>query len=116
MIYQLRFYNRLRIIQRMLIAKRCFWIITCVLAGWVSASAQTQLYSWQHLPQVVRPHFKKDTFSIINYGAKADGITLNTKSINKAIAECSAKGGGVVLVPQGLWLTGPIVLKSNVNL
>jgi len=100
----------------MLITRKCFWIIACFLAGWVSASAQTESYSWQHLPQVVRPHFKKDTFNIINYGAKSDGITLNAKSINKAIAECSAKGGGVVLIPQGLWLTGPIVLKSNVNL
>ncbi len=98
------------------ITKRYFWIITCFLVGCVNASAQTQSYSWQHLPQVTRPHFKTDTFNIINYGAKADGITLNTQSINKAIAGCSAKGGGVVLIPQGLWLTGPIVLKSNVNL
>jgi polygalacturonase len=46
----------------------------------------------------------------------ADGITLNTNSINKAIDACNAKGGGVVLVPGGIWLTGPIVMKSNVNL
>ncbi|WP_431210549.1 hypothetical protein ACQ86N_31820 [Puia sp. P3] len=37
-------------------------------------------------------------------------------AINGAIADCNKKGGGVVLVPQGLWLTGPVVLKSNVNL
>lgn len=100
----------------MLNIKRCFWIATCLLACWISASAQTQPYSWQHLPRALVPHFKKDTINITRYGAKADGITLNTKSINKAIDECSAKGGGVVLVPQGLWLTGPIVLKSNINL
>jgi len=80
------------------------------------ASAQPQQYSWSHLPQVSRPVFKNDTFNIQKFGAKADGITLNTQSINKAITACSAKGGGVVLVPQGLWLTGPIVMKSNVNL
>lgn len=79
-------------------------------------AASAQQYSWQHLPHVSRPVFKKDTFNIVNFGAKADGITLNTKAINKAINTCSAKGGGVVLVPQGLWLTGPVVLKSNVNL
>jgi len=100
----------------MLIVKRCFWIVVCLFTGWLGASAQTQPYSWQHLPKATVPHFRKDTFNIIYYGAKADGITLNTKNINKAIAECSAKGGGVVLVPQGLWLTGPIVLKSNVDL
>jgi polygalacturonase len=65
---------------------------------------------------VQSPVFKKDTFNIIKYGAKADGVTLNTKAINDAINACSKKGGGVVLVPAGFWLTGPVELKSNVNL
>src|SRR5882724_8399003 len=60
--------------------------------------------------------FQKDTFNILKYGAKPDGITLNTNSINDAIDACNKKGGGVVLIPGGLWLTAPIVLKSNVNL
>jgi polygalacturonase len=68
------------------------------------------------LPVVEEPVFKKDTFNIIKFGAKNDGFTLNTISINQAITECNAKGGGVVLVPDGLWLTGPINLKSHVNL
>ncbi len=71
--------------------------------------------AWKHLPVVQEPVFKKDTFPITRYGAVADGVTLNTKSINDAIADCSKKGGGVVLVPAGVWLTGPLVLKSNVN-
>ncbi|MCP9752008.1 glycoside hydrolase family 28 protein [Ferruginibacter sp. HRS2-29] len=70
----------------------------------------------QKLPVIRATSFKKDTFNIIKYGAKADGITLNTKSITDAIDACSKKGGGVVVVPPGLWLTGPLVLKSNVNL
>jgi polygalacturonase len=70
----------------------------------------------QQLPKALLPAFKKDTFNIIKYGAVADGVTLNTKSINQAIEACSKKGGGVVLVPTGMWLTGPVVLKSNVNL
>jgi polygalacturonase len=78
--------------------------------------AQTKPYSWTNLPKVAKPVFKKDTFNILKYGAKADGITLNTQSINNAITACSTKGGGVVLIPGGLWLTGPIKLKSNVNL
>jgi polygalacturonase len=68
------------------------------------------------LPVVVSPKFKKDTTSITKYGAVADGFTLNTKSISDAIAAAGKKGGGVVLIPAGLWLTGPIVLKSNINL
>lgn len=90
---------------------------TCLLLGaYVPGSAQSQPYSWKNLPKAALPVFKKDTFNIIKYGAKPDGITLNTQSINNAIAACSAKGGGVVLVPSGLWLTGPIKLKNNVNL
>jgi polygalacturonase len=68
-------------------------------------------------PVVVKdPVFRKDTVSILRFGAKADGKTLNTTAINNAIDACSRKGGGVVLVPAGFWLTGPVVLKSNVNL
>jgi polygalacturonase len=80
-------------------------------------NAQTNTaYSWNHLPTIAQPNFKKDTFNIASFGAKGDGVTLNTETINKAIATCSQKGGGVVLVPGGMWLTGPIVMKSNVNL
>lgn len=68
------------------------------------------------LPAVVQPKFKKDTLSILKFGAVADGLTLNTKSINDAIETQAKKGGGVVMVPAGLWLTGPVVLKSNINL
>jgi polygalacturonase len=67
-------------------------------------------------PVIQATQFKKDTFNIINYGATPDGMTLNTKSINDAIADCSKKGGGVVIIPAGLWITGPVELRSNVNL
>ena len=68
------------------------------------------------LPVITAPKFKKDTLSIAKFGAVADGNTLNTKSINAAIDALAKKGGGIVLVPSGLWLTGPVVLKSNINL
>ncbi len=68
------------------------------------------------MPVIIAPKFKKDTTNIQKFGAMPDGHFLNTKAINNAIDACSKKGGGVVLVPAGLWLTGPIVLKSNVNL
>jgi polygalacturonase len=70
----------------------------------------------EKLPVIKSPTFKKDTFSIKKFGAVADGYFLNTKAIAAAIDACNKKGGGVVLVPAGLWLTGPVVLKSNVNL
>lgn len=68
------------------------------------------------LPEIYEPHFKRDTLNIVAFGAKADGVTLNSKSINAAIDACNSKGGGVVMIPPGLWITGPITLKSNVNL
>ena len=67
-------------------------------------------------PVVQQTSFKKDSFYITKFGARNDGLYLNTISINNAIDECSEKGGGVVVIPPGLWLTGPLVLKSNVNL
>jgi polygalacturonase len=82
-----------------------------------SASAQTATaYSWANLPKIAQPVFRKDTVTIMAHGAKPDGVTLNTSAINAAILACSQKGGGVVLIPAGLWITGPIELKSNVNL
>ncbi|GAA4397133.1 glycoside hydrolase family 28 protein [Nibrella viscosa] len=83
----------------------------------LSAAAQpTPVYSWTNLPVIAQPTFRKDTVTITSFGAKADGTTLNTSAINTAILQCSQKGGGVVLIPGGLWLTGPVELKSNVNL
>jgi len=68
------------------------------------------------MPAVTEPHFNTNVFNIKTYGAVSDGQTLNTTAFEKAITACNAAGGGTVLIPPGLWLTGPIVLKSNVNL
>lgn len=78
-------------------------------------SAIPEKYAYE-LPKVMDVMFRKDTFNITAYGARADGITLNTGAIAGAIEACVKAGGGTVLIPQGLWLTGPITLKSNVNL
>ncbi|HEX8429612.1 glycoside hydrolase family 28 protein [Hymenobacter sp.] len=69
-----------------------------------------------NLPPVKTTSFRADTFSIAKYGAVADAITPNTAALQKCIEACSQKGGGVVLVPRGQWLTGPVELRSNVNL
>lgn len=68
------------------------------------------------LPVIIAPKFKKDTLNIAKLGAVPDGHTLNTKTINGAINALHKKGGGVVLLPAGLWLTGPITIQSNINL
>lgn len=68
------------------------------------------------MPVVERPVFSDYQVNICDFGAKSDGVTLNTEAINKAIKAVHDKGGGKVIIPEGLWLTGPIVLLSNVNL
>lgn len=60
--------------------------------------------------------YPKQDFPITNYGAIAGGITDNTKAIELAIDACNKAGGGRVVVPAGVWFTGPIHFKSNVNL
>ena len=90
-------------------------IFSAAVISAISLSAQAQ-YSWSNLPTVKQTSFKKDSFNIVKYGAISNGQTLNTIAITKAIAACNANGGGVVVVPFGIWLTGPLEIKSNVNL
>ncbi|MCX8480488.1 MAG: glycoside hydrolase family 88 protein, partial [Sediminibacterium sp.] len=66
--------------------------------------------------EIQKTNFRKDTFNIKDYGAISDGFTNNKIAINRAITDLHYKGGGVVLIPAGFWITGPIILKSNVNL
>ncbi len=68
------------------------------------------------MPDLVAPTFPNRTFSIADYGAVPDGHTLATEAFARAIRACSEAGGGHVVVPPGLWITGPIVLASNVDL
>lgn len=56
------------------------------------------------------------TFDVRSYGAKADGKTLNTTFIQKAIDQAASEGGGTVVLGQGVYLSGTIFLKSNVTL
>lgn len=58
---------------------------------------------------------QKQTFIITDFGAKADGITLNTKVIQEAI-DRAAIAGGKVIIPAGKFVTGPLQLKSNIEL
>lgn len=54
--------------------------------------------------------------NIKDYGAKGNGKTLNTKAFDLTIQYCSEQGGGTVIVPSGIFLTGTISLKSHVSL
>lgn len=68
------------------------------------------------VPNIKAPKFPNKDFIITKYGAIGDGQKKNAAAFAKAIEACSKAGGGKVVVPAGIWLTGPIQLKSNINL
>ena len=56
------------------------------------------------------------TFNVRDFGATGDGKTRDTAAIQKAIAAAAVAGGGMVLIPEGKFLTGPFTLASSINL
>lgn len=56
------------------------------------------------------------TYNIVDFGASADGKTVNTESIQKAIDTCAENGGGTVTFPAGTFVSGTLFLKSYVSL
>ena len=68
--------------------------------GWMAAAVSAQ-----------------ESYNILTFGAKCDGVTDDAVAIQKAIDRCSTEGGGVVLFPRNhVFLSGPVELKSNVEL
>ena len=67
-------------------------------------------FSWLLITNVL--HAGTPIFNIADFGARNDGITLNTDAIQRAIDAAHKAGGGVVLVPRGRFLCGVIHLKS----
>ncbi len=68
------------------------------------------------MPPIQLPEFPNRTFNVIDNGAVGDGRSINTTAFQKTIDACSMAGGGTVVIPAGLWMTGPFQMKSNVNL
>ncbi|QEC53776.1 polygalacturonase [Anseongella ginsenosidimutans] len=75
---------------------------------------------WQKADSIMAaikpPVFPDRDFLLTDYGAQGDGATDCTGAFAAAIRACNEAGGGRVVVPAGKYLTGPIHLKSNVNL
>jgi polygalacturonase len=93
--------------------------------GLIAAAALPRLHgaagdAWAEVPRILArvrpPVFPDRDFDVTRFGAKADGKTDSSEAITKAIAACSAAGGGRVVFPAGVYLTGPIHLLSHVNL
>ena len=80
--------------------------VLLLLAGFVLVSNTSVVKAVKTLP----------FFNAVDYGAVADGKTLCTKALQKAVDACAAAGGGTVYFPAGKYLSGAIFLKSNVTL
>ncbi len=68
------------------------------------------------MPEVKAPVIPNYKVNLKDFGAIGDGITLCTDAFAKAIQKLSDQGGGQLIVPSGVWFTGPIELKSNIDL
>ena len=75
---------------------------------------------WELVPEILArinpPRFPNREFNVARFGAVGDGRTDAADALRRAIAECSSAGGGRVVVPAGRYVTGPIHLRSNVDL
>ena len=86
----------------------------------VAQQPESALQGWDAFPALLQrispPIFPQKDFDITRFGAVGDGKTDCSKAFKKAITKCNTEGGGRVVVPKGIYLTGAIHLKSNVNL
>ena len=104
------------------VLKRLFFLCLYFVMFSNTVFPQMNKYShlYQKLPfemnQVQIPQFTNRTMSVADFGGVGDGATLNTVAFAKAIDGLAVKGGGKLVVPAGVWFTGPIVLKSNIDL
>lgn len=91
------------------------------LALLVQCSGQKEMQDpWQtideRIAQIEVTEFPDRVFSVTDFGAIGDSLSDCTEAFRKTIEACHLDGGGRVLVPEGLYLTGPIHLLSNVEL
>jgi hypothetical protein len=94
-------------------------ILSCVKkADTIRSDGYLNLYDGLEfsMEKVKEPVIPEYSVNIIDFGALPDGQTLNTRAFADAIQNVSEKGGGKVIVSAGIWLTGPIVMKSNIEL
>ncbi|CAD0000786.1 glycoside hydrolase family 28 protein [Flavobacterium salmonis] len=68
------------------------------------------------MAKVNEPKIPKNIVNLKDFGAVNGGYVLNTKAFEDAISALSKKGGGKLIIPPGIWLTGPIILKSKIEL
>lgn len=93
-----------------------FFSVLC----WTATAQSKYDHYYEGLPieieHVQDVKFPATSVNIAQYGAVPDGKTECTEAFEQAIKDLSKQGGGHVIVPRGVWKTGPIVLRSNIDL
>jgi polygalacturonase len=93
------------------------FLSACTRAGENAALTEYLYHGLEFdMPVVKEPSFPDNSVSIIDFGALGDGRHLNTNAFADAIEAVTEKGGGTVIIPPGIWLTGPVILKSNLRI
>ena len=100
---------------RVLIFRNPFAIISAgLLATQILAIQTVNAQSPSVTPTL--PTVPAGIYNVTNYGAVGDGVTTNTAAIQAAINSASKAGGGMVEVPAGVFLSGPLRLTDSINL
>ncbi len=68
------------------------------------------------MERIPEPRIPSYSVCITDFGGVGDGVTLNSAAFSEAVEYLHSRGGGHLVVPQGIWLTGPITLKSHIDL
>lgn len=68
------------------------------------------------MPMVQAPVIPANKVNLKDFGAVGDSLAMNTEAFRKAISALDKQGGGHLIVPAGIWLTGLISLKDNIDL
>ena len=93
-------------------------MLALAFAGSIVAGEYGKYY--RHLPVPMAepqlPSIPDNSVMLTEFGGTPDGVTDNTEAFARAVAALSKQGGGHLIVPAGLWLTGPIVLKDRIDL
>lgn len=102
----------------MLLAAALFTAGCASLTAYGMQPANDDLYAGIEfkMPRVQEPVIPANSVSITGFGAKSGGQMLCSQAFADAIDALAEKGGGRVVIPRGTWLTGPITLKSNIEL
>lgn len=104
-----------------MIKHKPLWLSVLVLFTLSCGHKDKRLHAlYEGLPftmsQIQEPAIPSHKVLLTDFGAVGDGVTLCTEAFQKSLEALERQGGGTLVVPDGIWLTGPIGLKSHMEL